>query len=151
MDPQVVFWIVMFVVMLLAEAATAGLVTLWFAGGALLAMIAAMCGAGLVWQIVIFVFSSGLLLGLIYPRAKKKVRGVKWTPTNADRVIGMDGIVTEEINLIAGTGAVKVDGKVWTARSEEGAVIPAGTLVTVERIEGVRAIVIEKKQEETKE
>ena len=144
MNPLVIFWIVVFVAMLLAEAATAGLVTLWFAGGALLAMIAAMCKVSVVWQIVIFVVSSSLLLALIYPKAKKKLKKIPVTPTNADRVIGMDGILTEAIDPIAGTGAVKVDGKVWTARSEAGKAIPEGTLVTVERIEGVRAIVAEK-------
>ena len=144
MDSTVLFWIVIFVIMLVAEAATAGLVTIWFAGGALIAMAAAMLRLAFLWQLVIFVAVSGILLALIYPKAKKKLKDMKITPTNADRILGMDGILTEEINPLAGTGAVKVDGKIWTARSEAGDTIPEGAIVTVQRIEGVRAIVTEK-------
>ena len=147
MNMMVILWIVVFVIMLVAEAATAGLISLWFAGGALLAMAAALLGAALIWQLVIFVVASGVLMALIYPRAKKKLRDMEFTPTNADRIIGMDGVLTEAIDPLAGTGAVRVDGKIWTARSEDSEVVPAGAVVTVLRIEGVRAIVTKKSTE----
>ncbi len=147
MNPQVIAWIIVFVAMLLLEGATANLVSIWFAGGALLSLLAAMLKVSLIWQILIFIFTSAILLAVIYPRAKKKLKNETIVPTNADRIIGMDGILTEEINPISGTGAVKVDGKIWSARSDSGAVIPNHTIVTVLRIEGVRAIVAEKKSE----
>lgn len=147
MNPQVIAWIIVFVAMLLLEGATANLVSIWFAGGALLSLLAAMLKVSLIWQILIFIFASAILLAVIYPRAKKKLKNETIVPTNADRIIGMDGILTEEINPISGTGAVKVDGKIWSARSDSGAVIPNHTIVTVLRIEGVRAIVAEKKSE----
>lgn len=147
MNPEIITWIVVFAAMLLLEAATAGLVSIWFAGGALLSLLAAMLKVSLIWQILIFIFSSAFLLAVIYPRAKKKLKNGTIVPTNADRIIGMDGILTEEIDPISGTGAVKVDGKVWSARSDSGAVIPNQTVVSVLRIEGVRAIVAEKKTE----
>lgn len=148
MDPiQLIFWIAVIVLMLVVEAATVSFVSLWFAGGALAALIAGLLGASLLWQFVLFLSVSAILLACLYPLAKKLLRRRPHTATNLDRVIGMTAPVTETIDNIEGTGAVRADGKVWSARSTDGTVIEAGTLVAVDRIEGVRLYVTPLKEE----
>lgn len=133
-------WLVIMVLFLIVEAATVGLVCIWFAVGALAALIVALLGAGIWLQIVIFIAVSALALYFTRPLVKKYVNS-KVEPTNADMVIGKECRVTETVDNIAGTGAVYVDGKTWTARSESDEVIPEGTLVTAKSINGVKLIV----------
>lgn len=128
------------VLFLVVEAVTVGLVCIWFAAGALLALLAAMCGAQLWLQIVLFLVASAATLYFTRPLVKRYVNS-KVEPTNADMVIGKECRVTETVDNIAGTGAVYVDGKTWTARSENDEVIPEGTLVTAKSIDGVKLIV----------
>lgn len=133
-------WLIVMVLFLVVEAATVGLVCIWFAVGALAALIAALLGAEIWLQVVLFLVVSAVALYFTRPLAKKYINA-KVEPTNADMVIGKECRVTEAIDNIAGTGAVYVDGKTWTARSESDEVIPEGTLVTAKRIEGVKLIV----------
>ena len=133
-------WLVVMVLFLMVEAATVGLVCIWFAVGSLAALIAALLGAEIWLQIVLFLVVSAVALYFTRPLAKKYVNA-KVEPTNADMVIGKECRVTEAIDNIAGTGAVYVDGKTWTARSESDEVIPEGTLVTAKSIKGVKLIV----------
>lgn len=133
-------WLVIMVLFLVVEAATVGLVCIWFAVGALIALLAAMCGAQLWLQIVLFLVASAATLYFTRPLVKRYVNS-KVEPTNADMVIGKECRVTETVDNIAGTGAVYVDGKTWTARSENDEVIPEGTLVTAKSIDGVKLIV----------
>ena len=133
-------WLVVMVLFLMVEAATVGLVCIWFAVGALAALIAALLGAEIWLQIVLFLVVSAVALYFTRPLAKKYVNA-KVEPTNADMVIGKECRFTEAIDNIAGTGAVYVDGKTWTARSESDEVIPEGTLVTAKSIKGVKLIV----------
>lgn len=133
-------WIIAAVVFLIIEAVTVGLTSIWFAFGALCAMIAGMLDAKLWLQITVFLVTSALALYFTRPLVKKHING-KVVPTNADAVIGKECKVTETIDNIAGTGAVYVDGKTWTARSMDDEIIPEGELVTAERIEGVKLIV----------
>lgn len=135
-------WLVLFVVFLVAELVTAGaLVSIWFCVGALVALVAAYFGAAFWLQMTLFfVVSVGLLLGT-KPFLKKHL-DPKTMATNADRILQNRGIVEEEINNLKGQGAVKVDGKSWTARNIDGdAVIPVNTEVIVVGIEGVKAMV----------
>ena len=134
------FWLIVMVLFLVVEAATVGLVCIWFAVGALIALLAAMCGAQLWLQIVLFLVASAATLYFTRPLVKRYVNS-KVEPTNADMVIGKECRVTETVDNIAGTGAVYVDGKTWTARSENDEVIPEGTLVTAKSIDGVKLIV----------
>lgn len=134
------FWIIAMVAFLVIEAATAGLTSIWFAVGALAAMFAAMLKAQLWLQVLIFVVFSAAALYFTRPLVKKYING-KVVPTNADAVIGKPCRVTETIDNVAGTGAVYVDGKTWTARSEKEEIIEAGELVQAARIEGVKLIV----------
>ena len=135
------FWLIIMVVMLAVEAAAPGLVSVWFAVGALAALISAVCKAAVWLQVVIFVGVSVLALILTKPLVKKYVNG-KAQPTNADMILGKECIVIEAIDNLAGTGAVSAGGKIWTARSTDDAQkIPEGMSVSVVRIEGVKAIV----------
>jgi membrane protein implicated in regulation of membrane protease activity len=135
-----IVWAVATVVFVAVELATYGLASIWFALGSLAALVAAALG-GPVWlQFVLFAVVSVVTLLLTRPLAKKYVNSRK-QPTNADRVIGSHALVTEPIDDLAGTGAVSVDGKIWTARTADGSKLPAGTEVTVREIRGVRLIV----------
>lgn len=135
-----VVWLVLMVVLLIVEAATAGLTCIWFALGALAALIAALFDAAVWLQVVWFLVVSILTLWLTRPLALKYLNSRK-VATNADRVVGAEGVVSEDIDNIAGTGAVKLDGKEWTARSESGMGISKDAIVIVKRIEGVKLIV----------
>lgn len=132
------------------EAATAGLVSIWFAAGAVAGLIAAWLGAGVAAQVVLFAVVSAAALAVTRPLVRRYAAG-KAVPTNLDRVLGDTGRVTETIDNANSTGAVYVDGKTWTARSDDGAVIPQGTTVKILRMEGVTLFVkkIEEKVEVT--
>ena len=122
------------------EAATVGLVSLWFAIGALVALLSTFFTANIWLQIGLFSLVSAVALVLLRPLSKKYV-APKAVPTNADRVVDQTASVTETIDNEAGRGQVSVLGQVWTARSELGVVIPAGTQVKVQKIEGVKLLV----------
>lgn len=145
LSPMALFWLVALILLAVAEAATVGLVCIWFAGGALVALIAAGVGAPLWLQIGLFLVVSAILLALLRPMLRKIVRPQR-TATNADRHLGRTALVTEEINNLKETGAVKLDGVTWTARTEGEQVIPAGTRIMVLRIEGVKMIVVPEHQ-----
>ena len=132
------------------EAATAGLVSIWFAAGAVAGLIAAWLGAVVAAQVVLFAVVSAAALAVTRPLVRRYAAG-KAVPTNLDRVLGDTGRVTETIDNARSAGAVYVDGKTWTARSDDGAVIPQGTTVKILRMEGVKLFVrkIEEKVEVT--
>ncbi len=134
------FWIIAMVVFLVIEAVTVGIVSVWFAIGALFAMVTAMLGANLWVQITVFLVVSAIALYFTRPLVKKFVNN-KVEPTNADMLIGKECRVVETIDNLSGTGAVYVDGKTWTARTVDEEIIPEDQLVKAERIEGVKLIV----------
>ena len=134
------FWIIAMVVFLVIEAVTVGIVSVWFAIGALFAMVTAMLGANLWVQITVFLVVSAIALYFTRPLVKKFVNN-KVEPTNADMLIGKECRVVETIDNLSGTGAVYVDGKTWTARTADEEIILEGQLVKAERIEGVKLIV----------
>ena len=135
-----IVWVVLMVVFLVVEAATAGLTCIWFAIGSLAALIAALFDAQLWLQIVWFLVISFVTLYFTRPLVKKYVNS-RSQPTNADMVIGKEALVTEDIDNVEATGAVSVGGKVWTARSADGGRIKSGAVVSVLSIEGVKLIV----------
>lgn len=135
-----IFWVVAIILFLVVEALTAGLASIWFAIGALAALVAALFNAPIWLQIVWFFIVSIIALIATRPLVKKFVNS-KSQPTNADMLIGAEGIVTERIDNLAGTGAVAISGKVWTARSVERAPIALGATVKADRIEGVKLFV----------
>ena len=140
MNGMVWTWLGVMAVSAFVEAATLTLVSIWFAAGALAATFAAYAGASLTVQLILFVGVSIAACVAVRPLARRFV-APNVVPTNADRLLGAEARVTEEIDNAAPSGAVYVDGKTWTARSSGGERIPAGELVEIERMEGVKLLV----------
>ena len=140
MDMTVV-WLIAMIVLLVVEGLVPGLISIWFALGALAALVSALLHAPLWLQIVWFLAVSIAALALTRPLAKKYINA-RTQPTNADMMIGKECVVRESIDNVLGTGAVSVDGKVWTARTEEpDGKAETGKVMTVVRIDGVKLIV----------
>ena len=140
MNWAAMIWLLLVVVFLVAEAATVTVISLWFAAGALAAMATALLGGGIWLQAGVFLVVSAIALTALRPLVRKYLTP-KLTATNIDSVIGSVGIVTTGIDNVAAAGQVKLNGMEWSARSSSGDAIPAGTQVTVERIEGVKVFV----------
>ena len=133
-------WLILLVILVAGEAITVGLTFIWFAVGAMGGLLPAVLGGEIWLQVVVFLLLSAVTLILVRPAAAKLLTlGI--SPTNADRVLSQIALVTEEINNIAETGQVKLFGQVWTARSENGDVIPVQSRVRILRIEGVKVFV----------
>lgn len=137
-------WLVVLAVCLAVEIATYGLVTIWFAGGALITFFTTFITDNLVIQIVVFLVVSIILLLFTRPVAVKLING-KRTKTNVDSVIGMECKVTETIDNFNETGTVQLNGLEWTARSTGGEVISVGTKVKICSVSGVKVFVEEVK------
>lgn len=137
---EYMFWIILALTLFAVEAITLNLVTIWFALGAIGACIASLLGAGLYKQWIVFAVLSAVLLVFTKPIADRKLT-VKKQATNADRVIGKTGIVTDDITPDKFAGTVKVDGKDWSAVSVSGEPIHRGETVSVQEIRGARLIV----------
>ena len=135
-----ILWIVLAGVFLAAELVTVALVSLWFVVGALAALLACVLGAAPWLQVLVFALVSGGMLLLLRPFLRKYVDPHK-VRTNVDAVIGKEGIVTETIDNLEAVGTVKLDGLPWSYRSENGARISNGAVVSVRRVEGVKLIV----------
>ena len=134
-------WLAVFVVMVVIEIATLGLTTIWFAGGALVALIISLFNPPVAVQIAVFIVVSVVLLIFTRPIAAKHFNK-KMVATNVDSVPGEIGIVSVNIDNIAATGTVMIKGMEWTARTESDDVkIEKGAKVKVLRVEGVKVIV----------
>ncbi len=133
-------WLAVALVLLIVEAVTIQMVCIWFCVGAVFAVFAALLGAPVTLQIIIFVVVSALAL-LLTRKFVKKVLNFKRVPTNADCVVGQQGTVLEEINNIEETGRARVAGLDWAACSDNGQIIKPGTMVTVKALRGVKVIV----------
>lgn len=133
-------WLVLLILFAIVEGVTVGLVSVWFAAGALVALLSTFFTANVWLQIVLFLVTSVLAMAVLRPLARRYVLPTV-IPTNADRVIGREAVVTEDVDNLTEKGAVVVFGVAWTARSADGAPIPKGTTVTVERMEGVKLFV----------
>ena len=141
---ELIIWLVLLILFIGMEAATMGLTSIWFAGGALIAMIAAALNAPMWLQVILFLITALALLVFTRPIAVKYFNKDR-TQTNVNSVIGKQAIVTAEIDNLQATGKVVVDGLEWTARScEEGITIPEGTVVEVEAVSGVKLMVRKK-------
>lgn len=133
-------WLGLMILFLIAEGATVSLVSLWFAAGAVVAMFAALLGAGAWLQTGLFLVVSGALLLMLRPIVRRYLVP-KITPTNVDSLVGATGLVTESIDNVTASGQVKLGAMEWTARSTTGENIPQGALIRVDRIEGVKVYV----------
>lgn len=144
---QTMYWLILFVVLLIIEILTLGLTTIWFAGGALAAYFVGMLGVGVASQVVAFLAVSVVLLIFTRPIAVKYFNTER-VRTNAESVIGRQGIVMEEIDTLQASGRVEVSGQEWAARTEDpDGKIAKGKVVVVERIQGVKLIVREREEE----
>ena len=133
-------WLILAVILAVVEGVTFALISIWFSVGALAAMIIALNGLPLWMQILVFVAVSGILLLLTKPLARKAMNK-KTEKTNADRVIGQTGKVTQRIDNLRANGQANVLGQTWTARSADDSIIDEGELIRVLEIRGVKIIV----------
>lgn len=141
-----VFWLVVLVALVIIELLTMGLTTVWFAGGALIATIAALFHAPLFLQIILFLVVSALLLFFTRPLAVKYFNKDR-VRTNAESLVGRQAIVISEIDNLQGIGQVNVGGMEWSARTRvDGVRLPVGTVATVLAINGVKLVVEERKE-----
>lgn len=141
------FWLIMLVILLVIEIATLGLTTIWFAGGALVAFIASLLGVPVFVQIILFLIVSLILLFVTRPIAVKYFNKDR-VKTNAESLVGEQGIVLSLIDNLQGIGQVQVKGQEWSARAvAENQTYPVGTVVVIKEIQGVKLIVEEKMEE----
>ena len=141
---ELIIWLVLLIVFIGVEATTLGLTSIWFAGGALIAMIAAALNAPMWLQVILFLTVALLLLIFTRPIAVKYFNKDR-AKTNVDSIVGKQAIVTAEIDNLMSAGKVVVSGQEWSARSmEEGITIPEGSVVIVEAVSGVKLLVREK-------
>lgn len=137
-----IFWLILAGIFLVIEAATVNLVTIWFVAGSLAAVIVALLGGSPLLQLAVMAVLSLILLALFWRyRDKMRISVRTAEATNADRVVGKTGKVTEIIDPVRGTGKIQVLGQVWSAVTEDEEVLEAGREVTVLRLRGVKVIV----------
>lgn len=140
------FWILVMIAAAIGELLTKAFYSVWFAGGAFLALVAKWLGVSFTGQFYVFIISSAILILMSEFLLKRKL-GILKNPhkTNIDGLIEKEAIVTEEINNSEMKGEVEIAGKRWTAVSEDGSVIPARETVIVKKVDGVKLIVRRKK------
>lgn len=139
MEP--VIWLIILIVLIVIEIITLGLTTIWFAGGSLVAFIAALCGAPPLLQGILFLSVSVLLLLLTRPVAMKYLNKGH-TKTNIESVIGKKAVVLEEIDNLKAQGQVQLNGIEWTARAADpDQIIQKHQIVNIVRVDGVKLIV----------
>lgn len=137
-----ILWLVLLVLFLVLEGVTVAMVSLWFAAGSLVSLVASLLSAPIWLQVVLFIVVSGVLLMLLRPISKKLL--APKAKMNLDAVIGSTGRVTVAVDNDSALGQVKLGAMDWTARSTGGEILEVGTLVKVDRIEGVKVFVSKK-------
>ena len=140
MNWAAIVWLVLIPVFLLIEASTVMLVSIWFALGSLAALLLGLLGVSVGVQVAVFLIVSAIFLTALRPLVRKYINP-KLTKTNVDAVVGTTGLVTVAIDNVSAVGQVKLGAMYWTARSTAGEAIPEGTLVRVDKIEGVKVFV----------
>ena len=140
MNWPAITWLILMVVFLLAESATVALVSSWFAVGSLVALIASLLNAPVWLQVTLFLLVSCAALAMLRPLVRKFITP-KVVKTNVEAIIGKQGPVITAIDNVAATGQIKLGAMEWSARSTSGEPIAVGTLVKVDRIEGVKVFV----------
>ena len=141
MDLVALIWLGLVILFVVVEASCPiHLVSVWFAVGSLVALLIWSLGGPLWLQIALFLVISCVLLAALWPLTKKFLNPAH-IATNIDSIIGSTGYVTAAIDNVAAVGQVKLGAMVWTARSTSGSLIAEGTLIRVDRIEGVKVFV----------
>jgi len=140
-------WMAMAALFIVGEIFTQGFFLFWFGIGAAVAGVLAILGLGVGWQLGAFVVVSGLLFA-VSRRFAEKISKKQPPGIGADRFIGLDGIVLEEIDNVKNTGQVRVQKDEWRADSETDEIIPEGVRIVVTRLDGTHMVVKIKKEEE---
>lgn len=134
-------WLIAAGIFFVAEIITVGFLIFWLGIGAILAMIVSLFTDNIVIQTAVFVVSSTILIFATKPLVNKFTKNDKKVSTNVYSIIGKKGIVIEDINIIEGTGQIKVNGEVWSAICNGNITISSGTEIEVKEIRGVKALV----------
>lgn len=141
MSEMMILWIIVLIAAIFIEAMTMGLTSIWFAGGALTAIILELLNAGTYLQVIVFLVISLLLLYFTRPVAVKLFNKER-VKTNAEGLIGKQAVVTDTIHNLKTTGKVVVAGQEWSARSsDEETIFETGEIVRIVDIKGVKLIV----------
>lgn len=136
-----IFWLIAAGIFFIIEMATIGFLVFWLGIGSLLAMVTSFITDNILIQVLVFVITSTLLLIFTRPLVNKFIKIPKEVKTNAYSIIGKKGIVVKEINNIEGDGQIKVDGEVWSAKSNTDEIISKDTEIEIVDIDGVKAVV----------
>ena len=137
---MVYVWLGLIVAFIAVEAATVNLMSIWFIGGSVAGLVCAILGAPTLLQFAVFILVSALLLALLRPLLKKYLR-VKPSRTNADRLLGQEALVTDDIDTLRETGAIRINGALGPANRVDDTQISAGSRVLIDRIEGAKVYV----------
>ena len=134
-------WFILLVVFVILEVATVALVSVWFCIGSVVAWLVSLAGANVSTQIIIFLVVSLVCLIFLRPLASKYVKKDEESKTNIDAFIGKKAIVTEKIDNLKGTGELKINGQLWSARNLKDEIIEEGNIVLIRKVEGVKLFV----------
>lgn len=135
-----ILWAALILFFMIAEALTVALVSIWFILGGVAAFVAALCGVSFALQIVVFTIVSAIAFLFCRPIMVRTLCR-RETATNVDSVVGMEGLVVEEIDNLRSVGRVKANGLTWSAKSVSGEKIPAEQKVVVREVQGVTLLV----------
>lgn len=135
------FWLIVAGIFFVVEIITVGFLVFWLGIGALLAMVASIFTNNIAIQTAVFVVSSAILIPLTKPLADKFINKKDIVPTNTYSLIGKHGVVIADINPIEATGQVKVNGEIWSAKSDDETSISKGLEVEILKIDGVKLVV----------
>ncbi len=133
-------WFLAIIVFGIIEATTVQFVSIWFSGGALASFIVSLLGASIIVQWIVFVITTLILLTLTRPFVKRLMKKDS-AVTGTDLLIGKNAVMTRDTDNLGDSGEAKADGKFWTVKSADGEPIQKDTVVTIEKIEGVKLIV----------
>lgn len=140
MEREAIVWLALFVILLIVELLTVGLTSIWFAGGALAALVLELLGVDLIWQIGAFILVSFVLVYFTRAFAVKYINA-HHEKTNYEQVVGKIVRITQRVDDLAQTGKGILDGMEWTVRTDSKEVLEKDTLARVIRISGVKLIV----------
>lgn len=134
-------WLIAAGIFIIIEIITAGFLVFWLGIGALLAMIVSFFTDNILIQCSVFLLSSTALILATKPLVKKFINSKDNTITNAYSIIGKTGIVTQDIDSSVGKGQIKINGEIWSARSDSDTFIPKDSEVEILKIDGVKVVV----------
>ena len=140
MEVMIWIWLAVIVLSIVCEGATTALISIWFVPGAVLGMIFAALSVAVWVQVLVFFVLSAVLVVMFQLFFKKRLSSDKTKATNLDLIVGSKAVVIERIDNVKGDGCVKIDGKYWSARSDDDEIIEDGATVEIIAVSGVKLI-----------